>query len=323
MFATVLPGVRYIRTPLTVGYMWFLVLWLAIGHQLPTPSRASGMLADIFRIAHAVGPAGTAVAVSVAAYVVGILLVPLSFKLIDVSGTAFRRTAAAVLTPGHRRYVSTQSALRNVVVERLSARFCSDEAFRSEVLDAAEAMPSNGPSNGEVLPRDRSSLEKLTLSNGYARYQTVAQTADLTPLVDDLMDDLPYIAQRLQGENIDINEEYNRLKAESDFRLAIFFPIASLFGVLAIRWQPLWWIGTAASFALLYLGVASRVEAERMLGTALAAGRIDDPALQRVDMAAVRFLWPAEDIDHSMPAPTQFSHPGSVDVSGGQEDATL
>jgi len=183
MFATVLPGVRYIRTPLTVGYMWFLVLWLAIGHQLPTPSRASGMLADIFRLAHAAGPAGTAVAVSVAAYVVGILLVPLSFGLIDVSGTAFRRTAAAVLIPGHRRYVSTQLALRNIVAERLSVRFCSDEAFRSEVLDAAEAMPNNG----KVLPRDRSSLEKLALSNGYARYQAVAETADLTPLVDDLL----------------------------------------------------------------------------------------------------------------------------------------
>jgi hypothetical protein len=90
MLATVLPAVRYIRTPLTVGYMWFLVLWLAIGHRLPTASQASGVLADVYRISHAVGPAGTAVAVSVAAYVVGILLVPLSLRLIDVSGTALR-----------------------------------------------------------------------------------------------------------------------------------------------------------------------------------------------------------------------------------------
>lgn len=229
MFATVLPGVRYIRTPLTVGYLWFLVLWLAIGHQLPTPSRASGMLADIFRISHAVGPVGTAVAVSVAAYIVGILLVPLSFKLIELSGTVLRRTAAAALTPGQRRHVSAESALRNVVTERLSARFCSDKAFRSAVLDAAEAMPRD---DEVVLPRDRSSLEKLALSNGWVRYQAVVATVDLSPLVEDLMDDLFYIAQRLRARNADIYDDFYRLQAEGDFRLAIFFPLASLFGVL-------------------------------------------------------------------------------------------
>jgi hypothetical protein len=296
MFATLLPGIRYVRTPLTVGYMWFLVLWLAIGYQLPTASRASGALADIYRIGHAVSPTGTAVAVSVAAYVVGILLVPLSFRVIRVSGAALRRTAAAILTPGHHRYVSTQSVLKNVVAERLSARFCSDEAFRSAVLDAAEAMPNDG----DALPRDRSKLEKLALSNGYARYQLVVETVNLSPLVEDLMDDLSYIAQRLHSRNADVYEDYNRLQAEADFRLAIFFPIASLFGVLAVRWQPLWWIATAASFTLLYVGVTSRVEAEEMLGMAMAAGRVDDPTLQRVDVAEVTFLWPAEDNDNSI-----------------------
>lgn len=291
MLATVLPGVRYIRTPLTVGYMWFLVLWLAIGHRLPTSSQASGLFADVFRISHAVGPAATAVAVSVAAYVVGILVVPLSIKLIHVCGTALRRSPAARLTPGYRRYVAAESALRDVVAERLSARFCSDEAFRSSVLDAADAMPNNG----EVLPRDRLSLKELALSNGYARYQVIVNTVDLAPLAEDLHDDLSYVAQRLHSRNTDIYDEYNRLQAEADFRLAIFFPIASLFGVLAIRWQPLWWIGTVASFALLYVGAAARTEAEKMLGTAMAAGRVDDPALERVDVAAVSFLWRTED----------------------------
>jgi len=278
MFAAMLPGVRYIRTPLTVGYMWFLVLWLALGDRLPAASSASGALAEIFRIGQAVGPVGTAVAASVAAYIVGILLVPLSFMLIGLSGTALRRTVAAALTPGHRRYASMQSALRNAVAERLSARFCADEAFRSAILDAVEAVPNGG----EVLSGDRSSLEKLALSNGYVRYCKIVETVDLAPLVEDLTGDLSYIAQRIQGRNADIYDDYDRLHAEADFRLAIFFPISSLFGVLAVRWQPLWWIGTAASFALLYAGVASRIEAEKMLGIAMAAGRIDDPALQRL-----------------------------------------
>lgn len=59
-----------------------------------------------------------------------------------------------------------------------------------------------------------------------------------------------------------------------------------------------------------------------MLGTAMAAGRVDDPALQRVDVAAVGFRWPAEDTDHSTLAPPQSSRRSSVDVSGGHEEVT-
>ena len=106
------------------------------------------------------------------------------------------------------------------------------------------------------MPEDRSSLEKLALSNGHVRYQVVVDTVDLTPLVEDLEGELSYIAQRLQGGNADVYEDYNRLKSEADFRVAIFCPIAFLFGVLAIRWTPFWWIGTAASFSLLYVGVS-------------------------------------------------------------------
>lgn len=291
MLTTLLPGVRDIRTPLTVGYMWFLVLWLAIGHRLPTPSRATGALADIYRISHAASPAGTAVAVGVAAYVAGILLVPLSLSLIYFGGNVLRRTPAAFMTPGHHRGLSMQSVLRNVVAARLSARFCSDEAFRSAVLDAAGAVPMDD----EALPKGRSSFEKLALSNGYVRYQIVVATVDLTPLVDDLSGDLYNITQRLPSRNVDVYNDFNRLQSEADFRLAIFFPIVFLFGVLAIRWQPLWWIGTAAAIALLYSGVHSREEAEAMLGRAMAAGRINDPALERVDVVEVSFLSPAKD----------------------------
>lgn len=316
MLATVLPGLRYIRTPLTVGYMWFLVLWIALSHRIASPGQASGGLADIYRLSHAIGPAGTAVAVSVAAYVVGILLVPLSFRIIDVSGTTLRRTFAGDLTPGHRRYATVQSALWDTVAERLSARFCSDEAFRSAVLDAAVALPSDG----STLPRDRPALERLARSNGYARYQLIVETVDLSPLTDDIHNELSYIARRLHGQDNDIYQEYDRLQAEADFRLAIFFPIALFFGVLAIRWQPLWWIGTAAAFALLYVGVASRIEAEQMLATGMAAGRIDDPKLQRVDVAAVSFLQPAananDTVSISPQSPTAVPKTARPDTDG-------
>ena len=76
----------------------------------------------------------------------------------------------------------TQSGLGNVVAERLSARFCSDESFRSSVLGAVGVMSSNR----DELPEDRASLEELALSNGYVRYQIVSDTVNMTSLTEDL-----------------------------------------------------------------------------------------------------------------------------------------
>jgi hypothetical protein len=102
--------------------------------------------------------------VSVAAYIAGILVVPLSLNLIYFTGAMLRRSPAAALTPGHHRTVAIRSSLGNVVAERLSARFCSDESFRSSVLDAIYVMSSDR----EELPDDRSSLQ-CRLACGHCR----------------------------------------------------------------------------------------------------------------------------------------------------------
>ncbi|NJP97668.1 hypothetical protein HCN51_51000 [Nonomuraea sp. FMUSA5-5] len=56
MPTTLLPGVREIRTPLAVGYAWLLVVWVAIGHTIPEPAKATGVIADTYRLAQAAGP---------------------------------------------------------------------------------------------------------------------------------------------------------------------------------------------------------------------------------------------------------------------------
>lgn len=205
-----------------------------------------------------------------------------------------RRTLLGPLTPGYQRYISAQSALRVTVALRLSDRFCADKVFRSSVLDAAQAMGHDGD---ELPATDRSSLEKSALEHKSKRYRLIVKVVDMEPLLDDLLNELPFIAERSRGSNADIYDNYYRLQAEGDFRLAIFFPVAALFGVLAIQGQPFWWAGTAASFVLLYLGVESRKEAANMLSTAMASGRIDDSALQKIDVAEVGFQEEARDIN--------------------------
>ncbi|WP_134006475.1 hypothetical protein [Kribbella sp. VKM Ac-2566] len=50
MLASLLPGLRDVRTPLAVGYLWLLFLWLALGRQLPLDRNALGGRAwDLYR----------------------------------------------------------------------------------------------------------------------------------------------------------------------------------------------------------------------------------------------------------------------------------
>ncbi|MFF4892928.1 hypothetical protein [Micromonospora chersina] len=71
MLAQILPGVRHVRTPLATGSLWLLVTWLFFGRNLPTPSEATGLWADLYRLADTLGQPVMLGALGVAAYVIG------------------------------------------------------------------------------------------------------------------------------------------------------------------------------------------------------------------------------------------------------------
>jgi hypothetical protein len=275
VLATLLPGVRHLRTPLTVGYAWLVALWLAGGHRLSDPAQATGVLADLYRLGRVVGPAASAVAVSVVAYLIGVATVPMARVLTEFVGDLLRRTPLADLTPGHRRGVAVRGVLTVAVAERLADRLRTDDQFRSAALRTVAT---------DQQPADSARLEQLVLANGYQRSQIVHAVVDLAPLVDDIQEDLFFAAQRLRGKDDVIYDDYDRGQAEGDFRMAMALPVACVFAVLAIRSTPWWWIGLILPIVLIYVGVSSRTRSEQELGWAMAAGRVDDPLLQRLDV---------------------------------------
>jgi hypothetical protein len=75
MLASLLPGLRDVRTPLTVGYMYLVVLWLWFGDRWPEHRPAGeGLVARLFDLRTHIGPASTIAAASFAAYLLGALL---------------------------------------------------------------------------------------------------------------------------------------------------------------------------------------------------------------------------------------------------------
>jgi hypothetical protein len=75
VLASLLPGLRDVRTPLTVGYLYLLVLWVWAGDHIPRERPAEdGFVASLFELADIFGPAAALGALSFVAYVLGALL---------------------------------------------------------------------------------------------------------------------------------------------------------------------------------------------------------------------------------------------------------
>jgi hypothetical protein len=93
ILSNALPGFRDLRAPLVAGYCWLLFAWLVVEPHLPV-REATGLLDSLLDLSGAVGKVGTALAVSVAAYLIG-----------SVSGSVSRAAARAITnaipeTPG-------------------------------------------------------------------------------------------------------------------------------------------------------------------------------------------------------------------------------
>jgi hypothetical protein len=85
MLACLLPGLREVRTPITIGYLWLVVIWIWFESYLPVKRPSGdGMVASLFDLSYLVGPAATVAVVSFIAYLVGILL-RLPIRVVDVA----------------------------------------------------------------------------------------------------------------------------------------------------------------------------------------------------------------------------------------------
>jgi hypothetical protein len=72
MLASLLPGLRDVRTPLTIGYLWLTFAWIVWGDHLPDgrPS-GNGPIARLYDLSDFLGNGAVIAAISFSAYVLG------------------------------------------------------------------------------------------------------------------------------------------------------------------------------------------------------------------------------------------------------------
>jgi hypothetical protein len=237
------------------------------------------VVADVYRLAHAAGIVAVGIAVSVGAYILGVIATPIGLSLTYTTGKLIRRTPAASITPGHRREQRATGALSYVVETRLADRLSEDSVFRGRVVAWLTANPSpDAPSATSGVWED-----ELLGGNLWTRRWAIYRAVHVESVVEQLQADQYRILGRLRGTSDPIALEHDRLQAEGDFRIAMFGPLAAVCIVTAIRWSPWLLLALPLLIILIYAGVAARTEAEQGMAAALASGRVVDPALARLD----------------------------------------
>jgi hypothetical protein len=74
VLASIIPGLRELRTPLAIGWIWLAALWIVFGDLLPRKGEGTNLLQSIFEIGEGLGK-GIALGVAAfVAYLVGSLV---------------------------------------------------------------------------------------------------------------------------------------------------------------------------------------------------------------------------------------------------------
>jgi hypothetical protein len=313
--ASLLPGLREARAPLISGYLWLLALWLAFGTSLPGRD-SNPTYGHFWEVLDAIGPLGTAIAVSIAAYLLGSLVF-----------SAVRNLTMAIYMRYHVRREFRRH--RNFPFESNKAGIRNGEWISIGKLEAL-VMADGGVTDFFPAPRDRKyrfsledlisrSLEDARRQVKVALWRAVADHGDRAMVRFTFRDyravEIPQPERGLtifaipQAPLPDFNLAQNRLveiserlglkieqiSAEAEFREAVAFPLIALVGVLSLQVGLGWLIALAVPAALLVQrrGLYRRATWELL---EVLSARAGTPGLDRVTPIFARCRKQMEDI---------------------------
>jgi hypothetical protein len=272
LLTSLLPGVRDLRTPLAVGYMWLIALWISLHKYLPeTIDTAKGPMKSLYELGDFVGKGIVLTACSFVAYMLGSLVVrPLRLgfhakaneKDEDAEKDSKFDWLLYFVFDGNIAD-STLMQLRSFVDSRLR-----------EVQDVMLPWFQRGilePRKLPIVQKDgATSAPILNLRSAY---------------VASIIDDLELVGIQLQAKNRDFWDTYDRKTAEAQFRYGIFWPMVAVIGV--ISWQSSWWWLFLLIIPAWFFLLAARLtlEVKATLVQAIIVGLVVPPILEDLDKA--------------------------------------
>jgi hypothetical protein len=273
MLASLLPGLRDLRTPLATGYLWLTALWLLLHDRLPkNVDEARGPFRSFYEAGVLVGNTACLAALSFVAYLLGSIL------LLRVG-----RNDSAYIVPG-KDYVDFEPALRSplpgMVMRIVNAR------MGASMYDQLRTVVSRRlRQHGRDLDSD---VHMSVLP--YA----ILRRSEKPPILEDrravpelyvraVIADLPAVGVQLQAKNQSFWDTYDRQKAEAQFRIGIALPISLIVILLAVQsGQYLWLLLLIVPLILLVLAMRLEATANSALVQAVVLRMVEPPVLERL-----------------------------------------
>lgn len=271
VLASLLPGLRGLRAPLSAGYLWLVAAWLAFADVIPRPGQTkTGLVNDIYYLGEAAGTTVALAATTFVAYLVGLLsLLATATAVPMVRGLRRRQMLFGRLRPG----VAVPSAvgrhaLREAVLDQLNER------YEKKDDDLARRLEDTRVVCGELRP----------MTDVDARRALLAVRFDVESYAHAAEEELTLLPLRLLGmaTEREVYGEFDQLRAEAEFRAAVALPLTAVIGVLAWRGNPWALLAILVPILLFIDAVHSASAAADVLAEAVRARGLTSTALNRV-----------------------------------------
>jgi hypothetical protein len=264
LLASALPGFRDLRAPLTAGYLWLLLLWIWLRPDLAI--RPSNEIAGaVYDLGKAVGPIWVGLGVSLAAYLIGSVSQSLSPALEEAISRVWRASFVPLLRLGPKiKWLPMQFT----TLPQLPTAKYWDQAVE---VTAKLNIPEGADSDAEQQAyKDAEAL---------IRYESDVAS-------DQLDRDISLPATLLLGQQPQLFTEADRLKAESQFRLAVVPPLTAITIAASLSQSPWWLVGLLPVFILLWQGNTRNREYRVLMYGAIERGIVKSDAFDRFRMLA-------------------------------------
>lgn len=271
-----LPGFRSVRAPLLGGYLWLVLAWFLFRGDLPQPHEAA-IYKRASELGDLIGPAGLAVAVSVAAYLIGSLVQLLLTSLTDLFAIVKRNRIRRSWTDSLGNAICVSDLGKNPLFrpadifwldgdrttkERLKELVEGETATgRATVNSSVEAATKairehageagDGGNGGLVIalrPEVEHGVEPkvqtFVVRDGEREAPNqVASRPDLPTFSAalDLFEERKVIKTRLMETTDQAGSEVERLYSEAELRVAVALPLFAILLVLLIQSQDWPW----------------------------------------------------------------------------------
>lgn len=314
LLGSLIPGVREIRAPIVSGYLWCVCLWLVLEPDVPN-EKGQVAYERIVDLAQAVGPFGRAVAVSIAAYLLG-SLIQATVQVVwswasgwlgiwragaEAEGRLFARvedlgnqnsvdSLLSFASPFDRDWVPQPIGMNDpglyLTIQELADRELSD-SYR-ELARAVEGVQRRHPhlAVGYSVSGGAPIVNLPVRSSGSV--ESVEFTIPYLFAARDLFGQRSLLEMRLLEVAPTTGAQIERLHAEAEFRFAVALPLAVLAILLAFGVSAWWACGLGVPMALAIQGLQLSRQAIRELFDALRA-RVETPELQQITPVFERY----------------------------------